>query len=182
MSDPSLRPDGTDEAYWRDFLVNGDPAERVFRGLFRRIPTGPRCQSCAMPFAGIGKRLLGLIGRRQSSQSPNLCNTCFDHMIDHKGGATIECTMLFADVRGSTTIAEGMSASSFHGLMARFYHLATEAVYAHDGSVDKFVGDEVVAMFFPGRGDGPASQAIAAARAILAQTGHSDPAGPWLPV
>src|SRR5207302_32937 len=102
--------------------------------------------------------------------------------IDHKGGATIECTMLFADVRGSTMIAEGMSASSFHGLMARFYHLATEAVYAHDGSVDKFVGDEVVAMFFPGRGDGPASQAIAAARAILAQTGHSDPAGPWLPV
>jgi adenylate cyclase len=183
MADPTVQPGEATEEYWRDFLLNGDPAERAFRRVFSWIPTGPRCKACAAPFAGVGKQALRLIGKRQSNQNPNLCNSCFDHMISHRGGATIECTMLFADVRGSTTIAERMSASEFHQLMSRFYRLASEAVFAHAGSVDKFVGDEIVAMFFPlAAGDRHAEQAIAAARRILDQTGHRDPGGPWLPV
>ena len=104
-------------------------------------------------------------------------------MIDNKGGATIECTMLFADIRGSTTIAEAISPTEFQHLLRRFYHEATEAVFSHDGSVDKFVGDEVVAMFFPlASGDRHAAQAVAAARDVLHRTGHAEPGGPWLPV
>jgi adenylate cyclase len=179
----AVTPGEASEEYWRDFLLHGDPAERAFRHFLGRLPSGPRCKACAMPFSGVGMHALKLVGKHQSNRSPNLCNSCFDHMIAHKGGATIDITMLFADVRGSTTIAEGMAPTQFQDLMRRFYHIATEAVFSHDGSVDKFVGDEVVAMFFPlAAGDRHPAQAIAAARAILHETGHDQAGGPWLPV
>jgi adenylate cyclase len=41
-------------------------------------------------------------------------------------GVEVEITMLFADVRGSTTLAEKMSASDFGGLMNRFYETASD--------------------------------------------------------
>jgi adenylate cyclase len=91
------------------------------RRIFARIPTGPRCKACAAPFGGVGRRAMRIIGKRQSNRSPSLCNSCFDFMIDHRGGAEIECSLLFADVRGSTTIAEGMSASEFTALLRRFH-------------------------------------------------------------
>jgi adenylate cyclase len=183
MSAPTLRPGEASEEFWRDFLVNGDPAERAMRRIFARIPSGPRCKACAAPFGGVGRRAMRVIGKRQSNRSANLCNSCFDFLIEHRGGAEIECSMLFADVRGSTTIAEGMSASEFTALLRRFYHVATESVFSHDGGIDKFVGDEVVAMFFPlAAGDRHARQAIAAAQALLRATGHGDPGGPWLQV
>jgi adenylate cyclase len=104
-------------------------------------------------------------------------------MSTHHGGAEIECTMLFADVRGSTALAERMSPTDFRQLMDRFYNAATDEVVDNDGIVDKFVGDELVAMFFPLlSGERHASRAIDAARAILAATGHGDSGGPWVPV
>ena len=42
-----------------------------------------------------------------------------------------------------------MSPADFRGVLDRFYSTASNVVFDHDGSVDKFVGDEVVAMFFP---------------------------------
>jgi adenylate cyclase len=104
-------------------------------------------------------------------------------MRDHHGGAEIECTMLFADVRGSTALAERLSAGEFRELMERYYDIAAATVFENDGVVDKFVGDELVAMFFPLlSGDHHANCALATARALLEATGHADPAGPWVPV
>jgi adenylate cyclase len=104
-------------------------------------------------------------------------------MRGHRGGAEITCSLMFADVRGSTSLAEGMSATEFRGLMNRFYRVATRAVFDNDGSVDKFVGDEVMAMFFPlASGDEHPAKAVAAARQLLVATGHADPGGPWLPM
>jgi adenylate cyclase len=184
MTDPTVEPgDDRNEAFWRDFLTLGDPSERRARNVFQRIPTGPRCKACAIPFGGVGGRVARVFGKHRSRMNPHLCNSCFDHMIANKGGATVECTMLFADVRGSTTLAEGMSPAQFQRLMSRFYHEATEAVFSHNGSVDKFVGDEVVAMFFPlASGQAHPADAIASARDLLRRTGHEDPGGPWLPI
>lgn len=123
-----------------------------------------------------------VVGKGPSSTNPNLCDGCFQYMRKHRGGAEIEVTMLFADIRGSTTIAEGMSATEFHSLLQRFYRVATKVVYDHDGSVDKFVGDELVAMFFPlASGNGHAAKAVAAARALMRETGHGTDQ-PWVPV
>jgi adenylate cyclase len=182
MSSPA-GPERHDAEFWRDFLTSGDAGERRVRGILRRIPHGPRCSLCAAPFGGIGAPLMRLMGKRPSDKHPAMCTTCFDFMARHHGGAEIACSFLFADVRGSTTLAEGMSATSFRDLLDRFYSTATGVVFDHDGTVDKFVGDELVAMFFPLlSGERHAGRAVDAARALLDATGHGDPAGPWIPL
>jgi adenylate cyclase len=124
-----------------------------------------------------------MIGKRPSGQNPTLCISCFTFVTTHHGGAEIECTMLFADIRGSTTLAEGMSPAEFHALLDRFYTTASTVIFDHDGTVDKFVGDELVAMFFHLlSGDRHAAAGVAAAEALLRATGHEDPAGPWVPL
>jgi adenylate cyclase len=179
---PPVAGDASEE-FWRDFLLHGDPKERRLRKIFQRIPAGPRCSACAAPFGGIGRQVIRLIGKRPSERSPGLCNSCFDFMLSHRGGAEIECTLLFADVRGSTALAERLSPGAFRALLDRFYRVATEAVFSNDGGIDKFVGDEVVALFMPlPAGDQHAAKAVTAARDLRRATGHDDPAGPWLPV
>jgi len=57
--------------------------------------------------------------------------------------------MLFADVRGSTPLAEKMSAAEFGRLMNRFYEAATHVLVQADAFIDNLVGDEVTALFVP---------------------------------
>ena len=180
----SNAPPGQDtEEFWRDFLTRGQASERRARQIFKRIPASPRCLMCAAPFGGIGAPLRRVIGKRQSEKTPKFCTSCFDFLASHHGGAEIECSFLFADVRGSTTLAESMSSTRFRALLDRFYTTATQVVFDHDGGVDKFVGDELVAMFYPLlTGEQHAERAVAAAIALLRATGHADPDGPWLPV
>ena len=123
-----------------------------------------------------------LIGKRPSDGNPNVCNSCQKVLMKHHGGAEVDSSMLFADIRGSTAMAERMSAGEFHTFLNRFYTAASESVFAHNGVVDKFVGDELVAVFPPIYGPDHAGRAIAAAQAILRATGHADPGGPWAPV
>ena len=102
---------------------------------------------------------------------------------DQNGGAEIDCSLLFADVRGSTALAETMRPQAFKTLLNRFYETAAAVLYEHDAMLDKFVGDEVVAIFIPAlSGDRHAARAVAAAKALLHATGHDDPGGPWLPI
>jgi adenylate cyclase len=179
----ATRPPGGNEDFWRDFLTRGDAMEGKVRRVFKLIPDGPRCKLCAAPFAGIGAPLMRMIGKRPSDKNPTMCTSCFEFMARNRGGAEIECTFLFADVRGSTRIAEGMSATAFRGLMDRFYSTASAVVFDHDGSVDKFVGDELVAMFFPLlSGKRHTAQTVMAARALFEATGHDQPGGPWVPL
>jgi adenylate cyclase len=179
----SRRPDSADEAFWYDFLTHGDSRERRLRKFLARIPAGPRCRLCAAPFGGPGAVLVRPFGKGPAQQNPTVCRSCFSFVMSHHGGAEVECTMLFADIRGSTSLAEGMSPAEFHRLLDRFYTVASEVVFAHDGSVDKFVGDELVAMFYPFiSGDGHARQGVSAAQALLRATGHTDAGGPWVPV
>jgi len=171
------------ETFWHDFLILGDPRERSIRRFFLLLPHEPRCRLCAAPFAGAGRPIARLLGKRQSRQNPNVCSACFDFLAQHRGGAEIDCTMLFADIRGSTAIAESMAPAAYHDLLQRFYAAVSAAIFDHDGIVDKFVGDEVVAMFAPMLTDTEhPAKAVAAARAVLRVTGHEDGGGPWVPV
>jgi len=176
-------PDLADDAFWYRYLTVGDPRELALRRVFAHLPSSPRCKACAAPFGSFGGPVMRLIGKGPSDINPRLCNACFSYMRGHRGGAEITCSLMFADVRGSTSLAEGMSATEFRALMNRFYRVATRAVFDNDGSVDKFVGDEVMAMFFPlASGDEHPAKAVAAARQLLEATGHTDPEGPWLPM
>jgi len=76
--------------------------------------------------------------------------------------------MLFVDVRGSTTLAEGMRASEFSRLMNQFYREATAALIKTNAYVDKFVGDEVTGLYFPlFAGKHHAGAAIQAAQELM---------------
>ena len=173
-----------DEKFWIDFLEQGGDTMMGFgRRVFKRIPSEPRCLMCASPFAGAGAPIMRLIGKRQSSANPNWCTSCSDFMAKHHGGAETDGAFLFADIRGSTSLAEGMSPQEFHALLDRFFAAATGAVFKYDGYVDKFVGDELVALFFPLLAGGEyVPRTVSAAQEILRATGHEDPNGPWAPV
>jgi adenylate cyclase len=173
----------TNEAFWRGFLTQGDPMERRLRNVLRHLPREPRCNLCAAPFSGPFGGLMRAMGKRPSDKSPRVCNSCYAFLAKHHGGAEIECSLLFADIRGSTSLAEGMSSGEFRELLDRFYSTASKVVFAHEGSVDKFVGDELVALFFPFiAGAEHAPRAVAAAEALLEATGHREPGGPWVPI
>jgi adenylate cyclase len=176
-------PSGGDDAYWREFLTRGDASETKFRRVFRMLPRGPRCKLCAAPFAGAGAPLMRVINKRPALKNPAVCNTCMDNMEKHRGGAEIDGSYLFADIRGSTALGERLTPVEFRALIDRFYATTSDAVFRHDGGVDKFVGDEIVAFFFPLlSGPRHAAQAVAAAQSILRATGHADRRGPWVPV
>jgi adenylate cyclase len=92
-------------------------------------------------------------------------------------------TLLFADVRGSTGLAERTSPLEFSRLMNRFYRVATGVLIDSEAIIDKFVGDEVVALFVPAlAGSEHLRAAVRAGRGLLRATGHTDAGGPWLPV
>jgi adenylate cyclase len=88
-----------------------------------------------------------------------------------QGGAEIELTMLFADLRGSTELAAGMSPSAYRRLLNVFYAIAARAIEDRGGNVDKYLGDGVFALFIPGfTGPDHALRGIEAARQILRDT------------
>ena len=181
MSQPSDVPESSD--FWRDYLEKGEPYIRFGRKVFSAIPSDPRCRLCTAPFRGVGAPLMRAIGRSPSLQNPHMCTACQNALIKFHGGAEVTGTMLFADVRGSTSMAEGMSPAEFKSALERFYGAASRAVIHHDGAIDKFVGDELVAIFYPAlAGDRHVAAAIGAAQELLRETGHGDPTGPWMPV
>lgn len=102
---------------------------------------------------------------------------------EYPGGTELEISMLFVDVCGSTSIAERMSATDFSRLMNRFYNVATDVLMRTDAFIDKFVGDEVIGLYFPlFTGPNHARAAIQAAQEMIRVTGYGDKKGPWLPV
>jgi adenylate cyclase len=151
------------------------------RRISRAIPSDPRCKLCDTPFGRPGISVLRLLGFGPSRINRRICSGCMHALEKRPGGAEVEATFLFADVRGSTGLAERLGAEEFRELMARFYAEAAAVVDVRNGIVDKFVGDALVALFIPGfAGPDHASEAVAAAQELLARTGHPD--DPWLPL
>ena len=123
------------------------------------------------------------IGKKPADNNPNVCGTCFTFMSEHHGGAEIGLSLMFADIRGSTSLAETIPAGEYRALIERFYNVAADAVFAHDGFLDKFVGDEVVATFAPMlSGDQHPARAVDAANALMKATGNAEGETPWAPL
>jgi adenylate cyclase len=163
-------------------LVSPSPFRRI-RRIHSRIPSAPRCKLCAAPFGGIGSVFMPLLGHGHWAKNPKYCSGCFGMLRKNHGGAEIECSLLFADVRGSTSMAEDMQPKDFNRLMGRFFDTASAVLVNHDAVVDKFVGDEIIGIFVPSMaGETHATRAVDAARALLTATGHGEVGGPWIPV
>ena len=169
------------EEEWYKMLTEGEPINRHLYHLYGLLPSDPRCKMCAAPFKGWGGFIMHLLGRDQSKYNPRFCQPC--EKFEHPGGAEVPLTMLFADVRGSTKLAEQMSARDFSRLMNRFYTVATHVMIQTDAMVDRLMGDQAIGLYIPGfAGPEHPRRAIKAAQDLLRLTGHRDSKGPWLPV
>jgi adenylate cyclase len=156
---------------------------RQLRNIFRLIPGGSRCKFCNGPYHGIGGAFFRLIGKGPSKLTPQLCNQCYGYTDRYVGGTEIELTMLFADVRGSTPLAESMSPMEFSKLISRFYSVANEVFASSEALLNRLIGDQVIGLYVPGfAGSNHRSKAIKAAQELLRKTGHIDPDGPWLSI
>ena len=166
------------EETWRAMLTGEAAGIQRLQRIFKRIPSDPRCKLCYAPFGKPGNLLIRLLGGKPSPLNRRLCTLCIKSAHKHPGGAEVEISALFADVRGSTGLAERSAPGEFGQLLARFYGTAARVVDRWDGIVDKFVGDAAVALFIPGfAGEDHAADAVAAARDLLAEAPPELPLG-----
>jgi adenylate cyclase len=150
---------------------------RIFMRLMRRLPSDPRCAVCFAPYGGIGGRIMSRVGFGPSRKNPRLCDVCFEKA--PMGGVEMDVGILFADVRGFTSLAERQSANETATLLNRFYATAVDVLCRH-AIIDKLVGDQVMALYlprvFPGE---PAEHMVGDAHALLAAAGYGADA-PWV--
>jgi adenylate cyclase len=175
----------TAEELWHIMLTRGEFGNEARQRQFLRfLPGNPRCKFCYAPFQGPGARVVKFLYQKHPSNlNPRLCTTCEEFARKFPGGAEVELSLMFADVRGSTTLAEGMSPTEFGDLINRFYTTATEVLAKADAIIDKIIGDQASGMFVPGfAGEEHSHRAIEAGKKILELTGHSSPDGPWIPL
>lgn len=101
----------------------------------------------------------------------------------YPGGTEVEISLLFVDVRGSTSLAEKMTPTDYSRLMNRFYKAATDALIRTDAFIDQFVGDEAVGLYFPlFTGPNHARAAVTGAQELLRVMGYGGNKEPWIHV
>jgi adenylate cyclase len=179
MSD---RVDTGNEERWRSYLTGSDPAARAGRAIWTKLPSPPRCELCAAPFKGPFVPLLRLIGKTQFTKNPRYCQFCLSRLIAAKGGAEVPMTALFADVRGSTPLAEKLGPTGTYNVIDRFYTTGVDVLVRGGAMVDRFMGDQVVGYFVPLYAREHARNAIETGLDLLNATGHGRRRTPWIPV
>lgn len=156
---------------------------KTVQSIYGVLPSDPHCLECGIPMAGIGGFLLRWMGSAPASFSSKFCNGCEKFARKHESGAEVELSMLFADVRGSTPLAESTSTQEFRSLIQRFYKETSHVLVHLNSMVNRLMGDQVSALFVPRfAGQDHAKVAIQAAQEVLRVTGHGSKDGPWIPV
>ena len=84
-------------------------------------------------------------------------------------GRKLDVCVLFSDIRDFTSLSEHMPAEAVVALLNRYFARMTQVVHQHEGTVDKFIGDGLMAFFgAPNLLESPSRNAFAAARDMLA--------------
>ena len=140
------------EQMWHDwFMTDAFAVEQRLHRFFNVLPHDPRCMLCRAPFHGFGGMAVRVLyGRRPSNLNPYFCNVCEDFAKKFPGGAEVEMSMLFADVRGSTTLSEQMTVTEFRELINRFFVESSKIIAREYGLLEKLAGDAVAAFWGAG--------------------------------
>jgi adenylate cyclase len=179
----SSAPDPTNsnpEDLFRATMEGSDQDQVRMRRFLRLLPANPRCKNCNAPFGLPGSVVARARGRRRWEKSPRFCNRCYTFLVDNGlSGVEIVISVLFADVRDSTALAETVGPAEFRRRINRSYRIAGDALITTDGLVDKFIGDGALGLYIPGlSGADHAGKAVAAARQILARADRAGADGP----
>jgi adenylate cyclase len=116
-----------------------------------------------IPIRGILSLPFRLAGVRISRMNPNLCTLCETKFrsVKKTQQVTVPATVLFADVRGYTSLSEEVDARDVTTLLGEFYDHCSAAVWERDGIVNKLIGDAIFAIYnFPIRRSDHIKQAV----------------------
>jgi class 3 adenylate cyclase len=97
--------------------------------------------------------------------NPNLCTICETNFtkVKKKKQIVIPATILFADLRGYTSLSEKSEGTEVLQMLQNFYDECASAIWERDGIINKFIGDAVLAIFnFPIMREDHVQQAVLA--------------------
>ncbi|MCV3215955.1 GAF domain-containing protein [Plectonema radiosum NIES-515] len=102
----------------------------------------------------------GLVVLEDISQEKRMKTTMYRYLTPHVAeqvmalgedalmvGERKEVTILFSDIRGYTTLTENLGAAEVVSLLNQYFETMVEAVFNHEGTLDKFIGDALMAVF-----------------------------------
>ena len=122
-----------------------------------------------IPLRGAASIPFRVFGIRPSRMNPNMCTICelmFTQVMKARQ-ITVDVSVLFADLRGYTTLSQSLPADTVSSLLDDFYDECAAAIWEYDGLLNKTIGDAVMAIFnFPIRHDDHAERAVLAAREL----------------
>jgi adenylate cyclase len=175
----------TPEEWWHGLLTgeSRDVPLRESRLVLSVLSAHSRCKFCNAPFDGTWAPVMRMMGKGPSRLTQEFCQQCQMLATQHIGGAEVEVALLFADVRGSTTMAERMKPREFSQLIGRFFTTGSHVLLQKHAWIDRLAGDQVVGMFLPYFvGPEHVKIAIDAAQNLLRATGYGTRDGPWIGV
>ena len=150
---------------------------RGFRAEDRRLLSAIGSQMDTAIFESLERRRLRqVLGR---SVDPRVMERLLSNPdVDFLKGERMILTVLFSDMRGSTILAERTDPELLVGFINDYLGRMTEVILSHEGTLDKFVGDEVIALF-----SAPFPQPDHALRAVRVglemQSTHQTVMGTW---
>jgi adenylate cyclase len=133
------------------------------------------CKGCwqqmhlPVPLRGVLSVPFRAFGIRPSKMNPNTCTICelMFTTVMRARKVNIDATILFADLRGYTGLSQYLPPDAISGLLDTFYDECANAIWEHDGLLNKTIGDAIMAVFnFPIRSENHANHAVFAAREI----------------
>ncbi|MBT6180037.1 MAG: FHA domain-containing protein [Deltaproteobacteria bacterium] len=132
--------------------------------MFTAVATGA---GMALANAHMAQRLARAAQTRQSLErflSPVLVEQVINNQVSLKrGGNEQEVTVMFADIRGFTSLTERSAARDVVVLLNEYFDRMVEVIFNHDGILDKFIGDAIMALWGP-----PLSKEDDASKAVQA--------------
>lgn len=187
MKVPASKPTGNNPEFEKRWsaILRGDGfaalGPRLGRRAFALFPGRPRCKVCNAPYMGPATLPFRLLGYRPSHKTPHVCARCLEWAPE--GGVVVPLSILFADIRGYTSLTESLPPEAVPALLNRFYDVASRVLLQHEAILGQIAGDQVMGLFVPGlSGRGYARKAVAAAAGLLEAVGYRTAGGPWVNV
>ena len=133
------------------------------------------CRGCwdqmrvPIPIRGPLALPLRIVGISRSKMNPDICTICERafRRVKKRQHISVAVTILFADIRGYTSLSNHLDPLELSRFVSAFQDQCAEAVWAHDGIVNKQMGDGLMALFnFPIKIERHAEAGVAAALEI----------------